>query len=188
MPKDGETYHATQKGFSLFEVIIAVLLLAIISSMMYSILNVSLRFAEKGEKHILLLARKQGLIGLLQRQIKNSWYDEQKKKVDIIADDTTLRITTREPLLYPEAGIVVAFYRYDLGSEKLYYLEKRDFYNIDYNENYIPELDEMQILVEQCPPLSFAYGANESSVTVYYRDKEYTFSPWCQIETRMNSI
>lgn len=179
---------AKRNGFTLFEVIVAMFLLAVISAMIFSILNVSIRFSEKGEKHILLLAREQGLIGLLQRQIKNGWYDEQKKAVDITADDTLLRISTRAPLLYPLAGIVVAVYRYDPERETLYYLEKRDYYNVDYGEEYIPDYIEMQPLIENCRPLFFSYDGNSSAVTVVYDGREYHFTPWCQIGTRTDPI
>jgi len=179
---------AREQGFTLIEVMVAVLMLAMVSSMIYSILNVSIRFSEKGDKSILLLEREQGLIGILQRQIKNGWYDEQKKAVVIAADDTMLRIATRAPLLYPLAGVVIAVYRYDPESATLYYLEKRDFYNIDYGDDYLPAYEDMQVLVEDCRPLSFSYSDTSSSVTVLYDDKEFNFTPWCQVETRTDAI
>ena len=183
------SWRTRERGFTLFEVMVAVLMLAMVSSMIYSILNVSIRFSEKGDNSILQLEREQGLIGILQRQIKNGWYDEQKKQVDIIApDETMLRITTRAPLLYPLAGVVIAVYRYDPDSATLYYLEKRDFYNIDYNEDYVPAYEDMQPLVENCLPLSFSYEENSSSVTVVYDGKEFNFTPWCQVETRTDEI
>ncbi|RJX33796.1 MAG: prepilin-type N-terminal cleavage/methylation domain-containing protein [Desulfurivibrio sp.] len=176
------------KGFTLFEVMVAVFLLTMVSSMIYSILNVSIRFAEKGDNRILLLEREHGLLGILQRQIRHGWYDEQKKQVAIVADDTMLRITTRAPLLYPLAGVVIAVYRYDPDSDTLYYQEKRDFYNIDYAEDYVPALEDMQVLVEDCRPLSFSYEEDSSSVTVIYDDREFNFTPWCQVETRTDEI
>lgn len=179
---------ASEKGFTLFEVMVAVFLLAMVSSMIYSILNVSIRFSEKGDQSILLLEREQGLIGILQRQIKNGWYDEQKKEVAIAADETMLRITTRAPLLYPLAGVVLAVYRFDPESATLYYLEKRDFYNIDYGDDYLPAFEDMQVLVENCRPLSFSYEEDSSSVTVAYDGKEFNFTPWCQVETRTDAI
>lgn len=179
---------ARQQGFTLFEVMVAVFLLAMVSSMIYSILNVSIRFSEKAEKSILLLEREQGLTGILQRQIKNGWYDGQKKEVAIAADDTMLRIVTRAPLLYPLAGVVLAVYRYDPESATLYYLEKRDFYNIDYDDEYVPAYEDMQVLVENCLPLSFAYEEDSSAVTVLYDDREFSFTPWCQVETRTDAI
>ena len=175
-------------GFTLFEVMVAVFLLAMVSSMIYSILNVSIKFSEKGENTILAFEREQGLLGLLERQIKNGWYDEQKKEVDITAEETMLRIVTRAPLLYPHAGVVVAVYRYDPQNSELYYLEKRDFYNTDYGSEYVPPLDEMQLLMEDCPPLSFAYEEDSSAVTVNYDDRELQFTPWCQVEIREDVI
>ncbi|MBI5557594.1 MAG: prepilin-type N-terminal cleavage/methylation domain-containing protein [Deltaproteobacteria bacterium] len=171
-------------GFTLFEVMIAVLLLAMVSSMIYSILNVSIRFSEKGEKSILLLERERGLLALLQRQISSGWYDRQKKEVVISAEESVLRVVTRAPLHYPQAGLVLAVYRYDAGSSTLYYQEKRDFYNIDYHSDYVPDFEEMTVLAENCPALSFSYEGNSNSVTVVYDGKEFDFTPWCQVETR----
>jgi hypothetical protein len=127
-------------------------------------------------------------LGLLERQIKSGWYDEQKRAVDISADEAMLRIITRAPLLYPRAGVVVAFYRYDPDSANLYYLEKRDYYNTDYDSEYVPALDDMRILIENCPPISFSYSDTSSSVTVDYNGREIQFTPWCQVEARDNAI
>ncbi|OKY73844.1 MAG: hypothetical protein BM485_16345 [Desulfobulbaceae bacterium DB1] len=181
------TYRHTEKGqqgFTLFEVMVAVLLLAMVSSMIYSILNVSIKFSEKGEKRIIRIEREQGLLGLLQRQITCGVYDSQTKMVAVAAEDTVLKVTTRAPLLYSQAGTVLAVYRYDPDSGSLYYLEKRDFYNSDYKEDYIPDYESMKILVEKCAPLAFVYEEDSSAVQVIYDGKEYEFTPWCQTELR----
>lgn len=177
-----------EAGFTLFEVMVAVLLLAMVSSMIYSILNVSIKFTEKGEEKILLLEREQGLLGLLQRQIKSGWYDAKKKEVLITADEETLRVVTRAPLLYPRAGTVLAVYRFDPASSSLYYLEKRDFYNIDYNEDYLPDYDDMMLLLANSAPLSFSYEDDSSAVTVFYDGKEHDFQPWCQVDAREDGM
>lgn len=173
-----------QGGFTLFEVMVAVLLLAMVSTMIYSILNVSITFSEKGEKRILALERKLGLLGLLDRQIKCAVYDDRRKEVAMAADDTIFRLTTRAPLLYPRAETVLAVYRYDPDSNVLYYLEKRDFYNAEYEEDYLPDFDEMTVLIPDSPPLSFSYEEGESAVLVIFDGEEHVFTPWCQIETR----
>ncbi len=174
-------------GFTLFEVMVAVLLLAMVSSMIYSILNVSITFAEKGEKRIIQEEREQGLLNLLQRQIKGAWYDDKLKQVVITADEEILRLVTRAPLLYPYAGTVLALYRVDPESHILYYAEKRDFYNQDY-ENYVPEFDEMTALMDKCPLLTFSYPDDSSVVTVVYGEKTYEFWPWCQTSAREDNI
>ncbi|MCB2181679.1 MAG: prepilin-type N-terminal cleavage/methylation domain-containing protein [Desulfobulbaceae bacterium] len=178
--------ESSQSGFTLFEVLIAVLLLAMISSMIYSILNVSIKFAEKGEKKILLMEREQGLLGLLQRQIKSAWYDDKSKQVLINADEERLNVVTRAPLLNPQVGTVLALYRYDPGSATLYYTEKRDFYNIEYADDYAPDYEDMMVLMDNCPPLTFSYPEESSDVTVEYDGSEYEFWPWCQVSSREN--
>ncbi|MFZ5760636.1 MAG: PulJ/GspJ family protein [Thermodesulfobacteriota bacterium] len=173
-----------QGGFTLFEVMVAVLLLAMVSTMIYSILNVSITFSEKGEKRILALERKLGLLGLLERQIKCAVYDDRSKEVAMSADDTLFRLTTRAPLLYARAETVLAVYRYDPNRNILYYLEKRDFYNAEYEEDYIPDFEEMTVLIPDSPPLSFSYEEGESAVLILVDGEEHVFTPWCQIETR----
>jgi len=172
--------RGTNKGFTLFEVLVAVLLLAIISSMIYSVLNAGIRFSEQGERKIVSLERKLGLLNLLQRQVQGGWYDEKQNKVVISADENLLRIVTTSPLLYPDAGVVMAFYRIEAGTEALYYQEKRDFYNIDYNEDYEPDFEEMQLLLAEPGPLQFEYDEENKTVRVTYLGSEYEFSPWCQ--------
>lgn len=168
------------KGFTLFEVLVAVLLLAIISSMIYSVLNAGIRFTEQGERKILSLERELGLLSLIQRQVQGGWYDERKKQVIISANDNLLRIITTAPLLYPELGVVMAFYRVDSDNEALYYLEKKDFYNADYNDEYEPDFDDMQLLLEGSGPLQFEYDEERKMVLVTFLGAEYEFSPWSQ--------
>ncbi|MFZ5765954.1 MAG: PulJ/GspJ family protein [Thermodesulfobacteriota bacterium] len=175
---------ARQGGFTLFEVMVAVLLLAMVSTMIYSILNVSITFSEKGEKRILALERKLGLLGLLERQVKCAVYDDRRKEVAMSADDTIFRLTTRAPLLYARAETVLAVYRFDPNSNVLYYLEKRDFYNADYEGDYIPDFEEMTVLIPDSPPLSFSYEEGESAVLIIVDGEEHVFTPWCQIEKR----
>jgi len=46
---------SNQAGFTLFELIIAMLLVTMVSVMIYSILNVGIKFSDKGDKKILAL-------------------------------------------------------------------------------------------------------------------------------------
>lgn len=172
--------HSRNSGFTLFEVLVAVLLLAIISSMIYSVLNVGIRFSEQGEKKVLALERQIGLLELLQRQVMGGWYDERQKKVIVSAEDNRLTIVTTAPLLYPELGVVVACYRFDPGSESLYYKEKRDFFNTEYDDQYQPDFEEMYLLLEDAGPLQFGYDEESKVVQVTFMGKEYEFSPWCR--------
>ena len=106
----------------------------------------------------------------------------------ISADEEILRIVTRAPLLYPHAGVVLAVYRFDSDSATLYYQEKRDFYNVDYEEDYVPDYDEMVVLIEESVPISFSYPDDSSSVVIVYEDMEYEITPWCQVSTREDAI
>ncbi len=177
-----------QGGFTLFEVMVAVLLLAMVSSMMYSILNVSIKFSEKGEKKIVIMERRHALLSLLERQIKSAWYDDRLKQVVITAQDEVFRIVTRSPLLYPHAGTVLALYRYDPDVRVLYYTEKRDFYNIDYDNEFIPEYEDMMVLFDNAPLLTFSYPEDSSMVTISLDEETFEFRPWCQVASREDDI
>ena len=126
------------------------------------------------------MERSLGLLSLLQRQVRGSWYDEKKKQVLIYADVSQFRIVTTAPLLYPDAGVVMAFYRIDPDDQAVYYLEKRDFYNIEYDEQYNPEFEEMHLLLRNSEIQQFEYEEESKIVRVTFSEAEYEFSPWSQ--------
>lgn len=166
-------------GFTLFELMVAVLLLGMISTMIYSVLNTSIRFTQRGEEKIIQVARQQGLLSLLHRQIRSAWYDERKNNVAISSGDNILRLVTRYPLYYRYAGVVLVFYRYEPYEQKLYYTEKRDYYNIDYNDDYVPELEEMMLLSENIRDLSFVVDEESLDVTIEYGGESHIFTAKC---------
>ena len=167
-------------GFTLFEVLVAVLLLAIISSMIYSVLNAGIRFSEQGERKILGLERELGLLSLLKRQVQGGWYDEKKKQVIISANEDLLRMVTTAPLLYPDAGVVMVFYRIDRDGDAVYYQEKRDFYNIYYDEEFEPDFEEMLLLLNESGLQQFEYDEESKIVHVTFSGAAYEFVPWSQ--------
>ena len=169
-----------QKGFTLFELLVAVLLLAMISVMIYSVLNVGVRFSEKGEKKLLAMEREHGLAGLLHRQVKGGWYDEKRKKVVLSADEDILRIVTRAPLLYPSAGVVLAVYRYSPGEKALYYQEKRDYYLSDHDDEYVPDYEDMFLLMADMDSFSVEYDEPSRVVAIKLNEREYEFTAWCR--------
>lgn len=160
-------------GTTLFELLVAVLLLALASGMIYSVLQVSIRFSEKGEAKLLAIAREQGVLGLLQGQIKCAWFDN---KPMISADQDILRVVTSQPLVF-RTGVVLAIYRYDETEQRLYYLEKQDYYNTDYGETYIPAYDDMQLLSKNVAGLTMAYYEKEMKVSIGLGGKDYDFYP-----------
>ncbi|MCK5228414.1 MAG: prepilin-type N-terminal cleavage/methylation domain-containing protein [Desulfobulbaceae bacterium] len=174
--------HKTQNGFTLFELLVSVVLLGMVSVMIYSVLNVGIKFSDQGEKRILAIAREQGLLSLVHRQIKSALYDKGKKGVILSADDTTLRVVTMAPLIYRSAGIVLAVYRFVEGEGVVYYQEKRDYYNIDYDEDYTPDIEDMAILLNDVTSFSASVEEESGVVTVLFGDKEYEFSPRCGID------
>lgn len=170
---------ASQAGVTLFELLVAVLLLALVSTMIYSVLNVGISFAAKGEKKIFAMSQEQGFFELLDRQITSAWYDPRQRKIRISADETTLKIFTHQPLLYRNVGLVLAIYRYDPAENTVYYTEKRDYYNIDYTDDYVPALENMYFLLRTKSPLAWSYDEEAESVTVNYGDKQYELIPKC---------
>jgi hypothetical protein len=164
-------------GVTLFELLVAVLLLAMVSGMIYSVLHTSIRFSEKGEKKIQEMTRQHGLLELMHKQIKCAWYDNTQNKIMISADNDILRVVTRHPLLYRSVGLVLAVYRYNGDEQAMYYLEKKDFYNLDYNDQYVPDFDAMELLAPNSVTISMSYDDEAKVVTVEAGETSYEFIP-----------
>jgi len=164
-------------GVSLFELLVAILLLALASGMIYSVMQVGIRFSEKGEAKLLAIAREQGILDLLHQQIKSAWFDQKLNKLGISADQDMLRVVTCQPLVFRTAGVVLAIYRYNETEHLLYYLEKQDYYNTDYGDTYVPEYDDMQLLAKNVVGLTMEFYDKEMKVTIGLEGREYDFYP-----------
>jgi len=169
-----------QRGFTLFELLVAMLLLAMISVMIYSSLHVGIKFAAKGEKKVLAMEHKYGLLNLLKSQISSAVYDMKKHELMIWADDDSFKLVTRNPYIYEDAGMVLAIYRYDSSERVIYYTEKRDYYNLDYDEQYLPDISDMTLLASDEDSFAVKYDKDIGpEVTFTYREKDYTLVPEC---------
>jgi len=166
-------------GFTLVELLIAVLLLTMISAMIYSILHVGITFSHKGETRLLSLAREQGFLSLLHQQVKSVLYNQQLRKVEIFTDDESLRLITKRPLMYRDVDVVLAIYRFNTDDQTVYYIEKKDFYNLDFDEDYLPDFDEMLTLISTENDFLLEYDPDNGEVTVEYEKNRYTFTPRC---------
>jgi prepilin-type N-terminal cleavage/methylation domain-containing protein len=169
-----------QKGVTLFELLVAVLLLALVSTMIYSVLRSGINFNAKGEEKLQLMAQEQGLVSLLRRQVRGASYNMQKRQPWITANPEALQIITTQPFFARESGTVFVVYRYNEADSSLYYLEKKDFYNSDYNEDFLPDFDEMTRIMTTRLPLTLGYEQEAGQVTLQYNDREYLFSPRCR--------
>jgi prepilin-type N-terminal cleavage/methylation domain-containing protein len=167
------------RGFTLFELLVAVLLLAVVSTMIASVLSAGINFAGKGEQRILALEREHGFLKLLHGQVRAAHFDDRQRKMLISAGDSILRVVTREPLLYRDAGPVLAIYRYREEDGGVYYTEKRDYFNIDYDEEYLPDFDDMRYLLHAGESPGLAYDEESGAVAVRFAGREYEFSPRC---------
>jgi len=178
-----------QEGFTLFELLIAMLLLAMISVMIYSILNVGIKFTDKGDKAILAMERRYGFLSLLQRQVKSAVYDAKQKKLLVTGEDEVFRIVNRSPLINRSVGVVLSVYYYDASEGAVYYTEKKDYYNTDYDEDYVPELEDMAKLVSNEEGFSIVYDGDAGpEVTLTFRDEEYVFIPKCLNDEALSMI
>lgn len=165
-------------GFSLFEVLIAMVLLAMVAAMIYSVLNVGIKFTDRGGRKILAMERKYGLLTLVRRQIESAVYDLTQRRILMTADGEVFKVVTRNPFVYPEAGVVLAIYRYNDGERAIYYTEKRDYYNTDYGEDYVPDFSEMTVLARDEDAFSVEYDEETSPEVIFtYRDEEYSLVP-----------
>ena len=166
-------------GFTLLELLVAVLLLAMISTMIYSALRESINFSARGEARLQELARRQGLLELLGRQVREAWFDARQRRIQVTQEHDMLQIYTRFSLLHRDAGLVLAIYRYDQATATIYYLEKLDFYNAGYRADFVPPLAEMQVLARLSTPFAFAYDPRTDLVTVSLGQASYEFLPRC---------
>ncbi len=178
-----------QAGFTMFELLIAMTLLSMVSVMIYSILNVGIQFSSKGEAKILALERQYGFLSLLKLQVSSALYDAKEKKLLISADGTFFSIVTRSPFIYRSAGVVLAVYRYDSGSQTIFYTEKKDYYNSGYDEDYLPDWDEMIELTHNEESFSINYDETLGpEVILEYRGEEYVFLPKCLNDNLLASL
>jgi hypothetical protein len=161
----------------LLELLVAGLLLSIISVMIYSVLNVGIKFAHKGEVELLAIAREQGFISLLQQQVRSTLYDSKKKKLEITIDDDVLRLVTRRPLLYHQVDVVLAIYRYKADDRTVYYTEKVDYYNPDFAEGYLPDYEEMYPVISTAHDFAMEFDEKTGEVFIEYEETEYLFKP-----------
>jgi len=169
----------SREGVTLFELLVAMVLMVMVSSMLYSVLNVSIKFSDKGENKLDALELERSLLDLLHRQVHGARYDTRQKKLMITVDGETLKVVTGAPLIERDAGLVLAIYRYDRNGRSLYYTEKVDFYNPDYDENYEPPLKEMTVLVRDVDELELDYDEVEGVVKVSYLGLEHELVPRC---------
>jgi len=169
----------TQRGLTLFELMVAMVLLVMVSVMLYSVLNVGINFAKKGEGRIQYIAKERALLELLHRQVHGAWYDRRQKKLFIEGDENLLKLVTTSPLFEPDAGLILAIYVYDPDDQVLYYSEKIDFYNVDYQEDYQPSREEMTIIMTEVPDFSMIYEENKGALAVTFQGAEYEFVARC---------
>jgi prepilin-type N-terminal cleavage/methylation domain-containing protein len=167
-------------GFTLFEVLIAMILMAMVAVMIYSVLNVGIKFTDQGGRKILAMERKYAFLTLVQRQVISAVYDGTQRRILMSADDDIFKVVTRYPFVYPEAGVVLAIYRYSAADKAIYYTEKRDYYNTDYGDDYVPDFKDMTVLAWDEGPFSVKYDADKSPEVLFtYRGQEYSLVPKC---------
>jgi prepilin-type N-terminal cleavage/methylation domain-containing protein len=169
----------SRQGVTLFELLVAMVLMVIVSSMLYSVLDIGIKSSDKGENSIAAIEVERSLLDLLHRQIHGARYDTKQKEMTISTDDETMKMVTGAPLIERQASLVLAIYRYDRHDRALYYTEKIDFYNPDYDEDYEPSLNEMTVLVHDVDELGFDYDEDEGLVKVSYLGLEHEFVPRC---------
>lgn len=169
---------ASQRGVTLFELLVAMLMLVMVSAMLYSVLNVGVNFSAKGESRIQIVEQERAFLDLLRRQVHGIRYDTKQKKLQIFAAGNLLKMVTSTSILARDAGLVLAIYVNDAENEILYYTEKVDFYNIDYQDDFQPSLEEMTVLMKDVVGLEMQYG-EDGTLKVTYAGREHELFPRC---------
>lgn len=174
---------AAQKGVTLIELLVAMLMLVMVTSMLYSVLNVGIKFSRKGEGRLAALEVERSFLELLHRQVhgvwfnERGWYGDRNKKVMLTVERDMLKMVTTAPLVERSPGLVLAVYWYDAGERTLYYTEKLDFFNIDYGDNYFPADEEMVVLLRDLDDPDWQFDESEGLLTVTYRGASYEMWP-----------
>ena len=166
-----------QKGVTLVELMVAMLLLVMVTSMLYSVLNVGIKFSQKGEKRLAVIGLERSFLDLLHRQVHGVWYDQRQKKLMIEAKRNLLKMVTTSPLMERDAGLVLAVYLYDPGDGVLYYTEKLDFFNVDYDDGYSPSPAEMIVLLRDIDEIDWQYDETDDVLAVSYLGQDYEILP-----------
>ncbi len=168
-------FRSGEAGMTLIEIVVAVLLMATVTVVMYQAMSASIGFSDRGDARLRGFGRERALLDLLHRQIHAAMYDEAERKPWIAVEEDSLRLVTREPLIAAR-GPVMAFFRIDSG--RLYYQERRDYYNGDYREHGLP-VDRMRLLAEDVSGLVFGETGDSGGVTVTLAGREYDIYPRC---------
>ncbi len=168
-----------QRGLTLLEVMISILIFSMISVLIFSILDRSALFTTKGEEQVRKLEQHYNLTLLVRRQVQGAWIDPATKSPNINQlSDQQFSVITTSSIMYPAASLILAFYEFDPDTGTLYYTERRDFYNPDYNDNFPPQ-DDMIPLLKTDKPFQLYTGEDSSLVTLVLAGKEYRFYPMC---------
>ena len=165
-----------ERGVTLLELLVAMLILAMVSVMLYSVLNIGIAFSRKGEARARLAGREHAFLELLHRQVQGAWYDPKQKKVLIADTKNQLTLVTTAPLLNRDLGVVMAVYLYDPADDTLYYTEKKDYYNADYREHYQANRRDMQVLIKEVGGLALVYKPEDGLLKVTYRGRQHSMT------------
>jgi prepilin-type N-terminal cleavage/methylation domain-containing protein len=166
-----------QRGVTLVELMVAMLLLVMVTAMLYSVLNVGIKFSQKGEDRLAVIGLERSFLDLLHRQVHGVWYDQRQKKLLIDAKSNLLKMVTTSPLVERDAGLVLAVYLYDSAEGVLYYTEKLDFFNVDYDEGYSPAPAEMIVLLRDIDEIDWQYDETDGVLAVSYLGRDYEMLP-----------
>jgi prepilin-type N-terminal cleavage/methylation domain-containing protein len=168
-----------QRGLTLLEVMISVLIFSMISVLIFSILDRSAAFTAKGDKRVRTLEQNYNLSSLIRRQVQGAWIDQKQQKAGINQlSDLQISIITTSSIMYPPTTLVIAFYDFDEESGTLFYTERRDFYNQDYNDQF-PPIEEMIPLLVTDQPFRLQTTEESNLVSLTLAGKQYTFHPFC---------
>ncbi|MBU0674223.1 MAG: prepilin-type N-terminal cleavage/methylation domain-containing protein [Proteobacteria bacterium] len=166
-----------QAGMTLFEMMIAMVMMVMVTSILYSVLNVGIKFSSKGEARIMADEQERSFLDLLHRQVQGAWYSLGEHRVMINSADEQLVMVTSQPLLNRTDGLVVAIYSYDDRDGTVYYTEKRDFYNETYYEDYQVDLDDMIVLLKNRKDFTMSFEDLTGTFEVTLEGRSHEFIP-----------
>ena len=169
-----------ERGITLLELMVAMVIMAMVSAMLYSVLNFGMSFSRKGEGRAREAGKEHAFLELLHRQVHGAYFDRKQKKVLISTAANELRVVTNAPLLNRDLGIVLAVYLYVPGEDVLYYQEKKDYYNpVYFDDSYHFKSREMRPLIKGLGTLNMMYLLKKGQLKVDFRGQEYLMTLRC---------
>ena len=149
-------------GFTLLEVLIAVILLGILSAALYGSYFSVMRARDRASSGMESRRELGATLDLIRREVSSAQFNRIDKRLRFVVEDrdnfgvpsSTLELTTLTPpsaKIYSESGIVVVTYRITEKDKKLTLTRlERDLFSEDGTPGAYPQMEQISSLLVEC--------------------------------------